>query len=385
MYAGAVNCSASISVSGATTICQGGSVTLAASIGASYVWRNGTIQVGTAATYIATGAGSYTVEITNSTNCKSTSAATVIAVAAPTTWYADTDADGKGDPNDSQSACVQPTGYVADKTDLCPADANKITAGNCGCGKTENSCIDCNGTVNGTAKLDNCDRCVAGTTGKTACASVGEAETDACSYEGVLESVNLGFKGSSYINVPNVIGSAITFDVVAANAGMAILSFRYANGGANDRPAQISLNNSVLANNLSFPTTGAFTTWKTVDVSLTLLQGTNTLRLISFTAEGLSNIDQIGFVSTGVTKGSCVITGLGEEIKSNFLLAPNPFIQTVQLEGADEYTVYDLAGIQLEKGDCKSKCQIGNNLQSGVYVLELQVGSSVKRMKITKQ
>ncbi len=53
-----------------------------------------------------------------------------------TTWYADTDNDGFGDPNDSQPGftCDQPIGFVANNTDLCPSDPNKTAPGACGCG-----------------------------------------------------------------------------------------------------------------------------------------------------------------------------------------------------------------------------------------------------------
>jgi len=71
---------ATITAGSATTFCSGGSVTLTSSAGSSYIWKNGTTQVGTAAAYSATTAGSYTVEVTNSNNCKATSTATTVTV-----------------------------------------------------------------------------------------------------------------------------------------------------------------------------------------------------------------------------------------------------------------------------------------------------------------
>ena len=155
----------------ATSFCTASSVVLTASTGSSYKWFNGTAQVGTAATYTATAAGSYTVEVTNAAGCKATSAVIQISLATTVTWYADADNDGLGDISNTINACTKPNGYVATAGDACPADANKTAAGNCGCGMTEASCLDCNGTPNGTAFLDNCSICVGGTTGNTACLS----------------------------------------------------------------------------------------------------------------------------------------------------------------------------------------------------------------------
>ena len=63
-----------ISSSGPTTFVQGGSVTLQANTGAglSYKWFNGTSQIATGSTYVAIATGSYTVEVTNASNCKAT-------------------------------------------------------------------------------------------------------------------------------------------------------------------------------------------------------------------------------------------------------------------------------------------------------------------------
>jgi hypothetical protein len=75
--------SATITATGATTFCQGGSVMLNANTGTglSYQWKlNGTNITGAAtASYTANASGSYTVVVT-STSCSSTSAATTVTV-----------------------------------------------------------------------------------------------------------------------------------------------------------------------------------------------------------------------------------------------------------------------------------------------------------------
>ncbi|GAB3194535.1 hypothetical protein GCM10027293_03000 [Pontibacter aydingkolensis] len=65
---------AAITADGPTTFCQGGSVTLAATEGTSYLWSNGA----TTRSITVTGSGSYTVTVTNAKGCSATSQATVV-------------------------------------------------------------------------------------------------------------------------------------------------------------------------------------------------------------------------------------------------------------------------------------------------------------------
>lgn len=53
-----------------------------------------------------------------------------------TTYYADQDSDGFGDPNTTTTvaSCIPPAGYVSDNSDNCPLDPGKINPGVCGCG-----------------------------------------------------------------------------------------------------------------------------------------------------------------------------------------------------------------------------------------------------------
>lgn len=123
-------------------------------------------------------------------------------------WYADPDNDGAGDPNTTQTTCTQPVGYVSVAGDACPIDVNKVAPGNCGCGNTEQSCMDCAGVPNGTASLDVCNVCSDGTTGITPKVNVNECTTTAITSPSGIE----------YISVyPNPFESQITIDPKGAS------------------------------------------------------------------------------------------------------------------------------------------------------------------------
>ncbi|MBO9703327.1 MAG: carbohydrate-binding protein [Sporocytophaga sp.] len=274
---------------------------------------------------------------------------------------------------------VVPAYGVKDCNGVIGGSAFKDDCATCVGGTTgKTACVkDCNGVANGTATLDNCGRCIGGTTGKLACISVGEAEDDACSFDGVLESKNVGFKGTAYLNVDNAIGTRILFSINASSSGNKIISFRYANGGNTDRPATIKVDGTTLSSTLSFPSTGEFTTYKAVDLTLNISSGSHFLELISATADGLPNIDQIGFVSSDLSKGSCeeVVTAIAEESKIPLIVIyPNPSQGSfhIKLSVPLNIEITDAEGKTLKTYDNILELEFGNDLQQGLYFAKVQ-------------
>lgn len=112
-------------------------------------------------------------------------------------------------------------------------------------------------------------------------------------YKAVTETKNTGYLGDSYVNFDNEPGSYLELRVGMAVAGEQLLQIRFANGGASTRPMQLSLNDSIVAESVSFPSTGSWTNWDTLSVSVNLLKGIHRLKLTSTGNEGGPNIDQI--------------------------------------------------------------------------------------------
>lgn len=118
-----------------------------------------------------------------------------------------------------------------------------------------------------------------------------EAENAPAVCGGTIDSNWTGFSGTGFCNTTNAVGASVTWTVSAAAAGPATLGIRYANGSTSDRPADVVVNGTTALPAVSFPATGAWTTWVTKTVSVSLNPGSNTVKLSATTANGDANID----------------------------------------------------------------------------------------------
>ncbi|MEU0572074.1 glycoside hydrolase family 88 protein [Nonomuraea sp. NPDC005983] len=119
-----------------------------------------------------------------------------------------------------------------------------------------------------------------------------EAENATVS-QGVVESNHPGFTGTGFVNYDNVAGSSVEWTVNSAAGGPVRLVFRYANGTTADRPMNVTVNGTAVAAGQSFPGTGAWTTWRTAALQVTLNAGANTVKATANTANGGPNLDSL--------------------------------------------------------------------------------------------
>jgi len=115
-----------------------------------------------------------------------------------------------------------------------------------------------------------------------------EAETATIGGAHAVASTNAGFTGSGYIEHSGEGYIEYTFTAYSVPYDLTV---RYALD-TGDKPLEVILNSSSLGN-LSFPSTGSFTTWgNTATFSFTPLSGSNTIRLQTTGASG-ANVDQL--------------------------------------------------------------------------------------------
>ena len=119
-----------------------------------------------------------------------------------------------------------------------------------------------------------------------------EAEASPAVCPGTIDANWSGYSGSGFCNGDNAVGAYAQFTVNASTAGTATVSVRFANGATTDRPADLVVNGSTVQT-VSFPGTGAWSTWGTKTVIVSLAAGSNTIRLSPTTTGGLANIDYL--------------------------------------------------------------------------------------------
>ncbi len=120
-----------------------------------------------------------------------------------------------------------------------------------------------------------------------------EAENAVC--DGTIDSNHAGFSGTGFCNATNAVGGSATWTVNAANAGTATIGIRFANGTTANRPADISVNGTVVQAASAFNPTGAWTTWVTKTLTAQVNAGSNTIKVAGTTAAGPANLDFVDF------------------------------------------------------------------------------------------
>ncbi|WP_405807064.1 PQQ-dependent sugar dehydrogenase [Streptomyces sp. NBC_00210] len=124
-----------------------------------------------------------------------------------------------------------------------------------------------------------------------------EAESGTIS-QGAVESNHAGYFGTGFVNFQAVTGAYVEFTVDSAQAANAKLDFRYANGSTASRPLDITVNGTSAADDLAFPVTGAWTTWKTATVNAALKAGSNKIRATTSAGDG-PNLDRLTVTASG--------------------------------------------------------------------------------------
>nr|BAB90989.1 pectate lyase P358 [Bacillus sp. P-358] len=115
----------------------------------------------------------------------------------------------------------------------------------------------------------------------------------------IIDNQHLGFTGTGFIDFkPNQPGSWVEWTVNVPTDGEYFLGFRYASGGTDARPAEIKVNDKVVAESLAFDPTGAWATWVYTSTKATLKAGENKIRATGVGPSGGANIDHLRIHNT---------------------------------------------------------------------------------------
>lgn len=218
--------------------------------------------------------------------------------------------------------------------------------------------------------------------------TIEENQTGFCSVDGTIDTNYTGYTGSGFANTNNATGAGINWKTSFAAAGTKTFTVRYAS--TNTRTARLLVNGVVVTTNISFPSTGAWTTWNTVDINAAVNGGTNTIRLEALTSDGLPNVDNLQF--TGGTAASCSLSGSAvanpimtvaadqADIHKSVVVYPNPAQDniTVKLDSywkiGDILTVYDNTGAaRVSNHQVKGNVEVMNisSLPAGMYIISI--------------
>ncbi|MEU7870368.1 PQQ-dependent sugar dehydrogenase [Dactylosporangium sp. NPDC049140] len=121
-------------------------------------------------------------------------------------------------------------------------------------------------------------------------------EAEGCTMPaGTVDTNHANYSGTGFANGDNAVGNYLECTVTAANAGPGTFVIRYSNGATANRPADISVNGTVVAAAAAFDPTTNWDTWADKTVTANVNAGTNKIRISATTALGNPNLDYVDF------------------------------------------------------------------------------------------
>jgi hypothetical protein len=174
-------------------------------------------------------------------------------------------------------------------------------------------------------------------------------------------------------------GEWLEYTVNVATAGNYDIAFRLACNGTG-RTLSLSVNGTALGTALSVPNTGGWQTWSTASLlNVPLKAGQQVLRLAVGAVDDV-NLNYISFTRS-------IATELESELLTNVALYPNPFEHSITLnfQNPFEYKVFDISGKLMLQGAASGTVSVGEELQVGVYLLQVVMDEKPYLTKIYKK
>ncbi len=153
-----------------------------------------------------------------------------------------------------------------------------------------------------------------------------------CGDASTVVSNHTGYTGVGFVDSENTLDASVSWSISAASAKTYVVKIRFANGSTATRRAVILVNNTEIQS-IDFPSNSNWDLWQTLTLNVPLNAGTNSVKAVAETADGLPNIDNIIVTGNGIAPATCPVAPTTADCNS----ITNQPILTVAADGSAQY------------------------------------------------
>ena len=204
-----------------------------------------------------------------------------------------------------------------------------------------------------------------------------------------IETTNAGYHGDAYVNFDK--GGSVVVPVKVDVAGEYKFEIDFANGSSEDRSLVIS--SAIDTVTSVFEKTGAWSTWKTQEVSLKLTAGENGVKFATLDGKDGPNIDQfdvtlvkeIAALDTSKKDTAVGDTSSGDTTKPDVIpllsgVALPQTVFSVSIYGVNGRLVHKLRNVP--QATLRNTCELSRGLRAGIYLVQASAPGISKKFFI---